>query len=92
MSHRLRALAVNTWSPEDQGDMHRALDPAGVVVEPAHTEVRFADGLMLVVDAADRDAAAAEVDEARRDADTRIAEERHGRRRPNATPARRKRQ
>ena len=46
----------------------------------------------LVVDAADRDAAAAEVDEARRDADTRIAEERHGRRRPNATPARRKRQ
>ena len=30
----------------------------------------------LVIDAADRDAAAAEVDEARRDADTRIAEER----------------
>jgi hypothetical protein len=47
MSHRLRALAVNTWSPEDQAAMHRALDPAGIVVEPAHTEVRFADGLML---------------------------------------------
>ena len=47
MSHRLRALAVNTWSPENQADMHRALDPAGIVVEPAHTEVRFADGLIL---------------------------------------------
>ena len=47
MSHRLRALAVNTWSPEDQADMHRALDPAGIVVEPAHAEVRFVDGLIL---------------------------------------------
>ncbi len=45
--HRLRALAVNTASPEDQSDVHRALDPAGIVVGPAHAEIRFSSGLIL---------------------------------------------
>jgi catechol 2,3-dioxygenase-like lactoylglutathione lyase family enzyme len=47
VSHRLRALAANTSSPEDQADLHRALDPAGIVMGPTHAEIRFSDGLIL---------------------------------------------
>ncbi len=44
---RLRALAVNTGSPEDQADLHRGLDPAGIVIGPTHAEIRFSSGLIL---------------------------------------------
>jgi catechol 2,3-dioxygenase-like lactoylglutathione lyase family enzyme len=29
------------------GDLHRALDPAGIVMGPAHAEIRFSSGLIL---------------------------------------------
>lgn len=45
--HRLRAVAVNTSSPEDQADLQRALDPAGIVMGPTHVEIRFSSGLIL---------------------------------------------
>jgi hypothetical protein len=47
VSARLRALALNTSSVADQTDLHRGLDPAGIVMGPTHVEIRFSSGLIL---------------------------------------------
>jgi len=47
VTHRLRAISFSTTDPEAQADIHRSLDPAGILIEPTFTEVRLSAGPVI---------------------------------------------
>ena len=47
MTHRLRAIGFSTSDHEAHADLHRALDPAGIVVAPDQAEVRLSAGPVI---------------------------------------------